>query len=90
MNIRSVLLAANALVLMTALGSAAMQFFGLGWVGDPALADIATRAGLLVGLGCVHLIAVLVSQRSGKTAGLALVIVIAAPLTLALLQGWLP
>ncbi len=90
MKLRAVLLLGNALVLLTALGSAASQFFGLGWIGDAALADIATRAGLLVGLGTLHLIGVLFAQRSGKTSGLIAALLIAAPLTIALLKGWLP
>jgi hypothetical protein len=88
---RRILIAANALVLLAAFGSAASQLFGLGWIGDKALADLATRAGLLVGLATLHLLAMLACLRSARgTTGLAIVLMIAAPLTLALLKGWLP
>ena len=90
MNLRAFLIAANTLVLLAAFGSAAAQFFGLGWIGDKALADEALRAGLLVALATLHLIAVLAVQRSGKTGGLIAALIVAAPLTLALLKGWLP
>jgi hypothetical protein len=90
-NPRNILIAANALVLLTAFGSAASQLFGLGWIGDKALADLATRAGLLVGLACLQLLAMLACLRSMRGTGwLALTLLIAAPLTLALLKGWLP
>ena len=91
MNLRSVIVVANALVLLAAFGSAASQVFGLGWIGDEALADLATRAGLLVGLGCLHLLAMLACLRSARSTGwLLLTLLITAPLTLALLKGWLP
>jgi hypothetical protein len=90
-NLRPLLIAANALVLLIAFGSAASQFFGLGWIGDKALADLAASAGLLVALACVHLLAVLACLRSARgTGGLALALLVAAPLTLMLLEGWLP
>ena len=91
MSFRALLIAANALVLAIAFLSAASQFFGLGWIGDATLADLATRAGLLVGLACLQLTAMLICLRSARgTAGLIATLLIAAPLTLALLKGWLP